>query len=124
MVRYYSGTLGDINRSKKKEDLIVKQETRQVIDIPKPEVTTNSHLVTVLECPCCGAEIKGEFPKDVKAPVQYGINLKAYVVYLMIYQLIPYKRTTDLLKNLQQRNQEKQNLMISLLLKWRNITSK
>jgi transposase len=56
--------------------------------------------VTVLKCPCCGAQKKGEFPKEVKAPVQYGINLKAYVIYLMIYQLIPYKRTTDLLENL------------------------
>ena len=81
-------------------DLIIRQEERQVIDIPKPEVKTTSHLVTVVKCPCCGSEVKGEFPKDVKAPVQYGINLKAYVVYLMIYQLIPYKRTTDLLENL------------------------
>ena len=81
-------------------DLIVRQEERQVIDIPRPEVKTTSHLVTVVKCPCCGSEVKGEFPKDVKAPVQYGINLKAYVVYLMIYQLIPYKRTTDLLENL------------------------
>ncbi len=81
-------------------DIIIKQETRQVIDIPKPEIKTTSHVVTVLECPCCGTETKGEFPENVNAPVQYGIGLKARVVYLMVYQLIPYKRTADLLETM------------------------
>ena len=81
-------------------DLFVEKEKRQVIDIPKPLIKTSEHVLTVLKCPCCGTEVRGEFPKDVKAPVQYGANLKSYLVYLMIYQLLPYKRTADLFKNL------------------------
>lgn len=81
-------------------DAVIKQETRQVIDIPEPKVKVTSHVVSVLECPCCGIKVKGEFPENVNAPVQYGAGLKARVVYLMVYQLSPYKRTVDLLANM------------------------
>ena len=35
------------------------------------------------------------FPEGVNRPVQYGLGLKANVVYMSQYQLIPYDRVRD-----------------------------
>ncbi len=42
-------------------------------------------------CPHCQPKTKAPFPGGVTAPVQYGPNLSALVVYLSEYQLIPVK---------------------------------
>lgn len=80
-------------------ELELKTERRQVIDIPKPSVKISEHQVLTCQCPKCGTEQRGSFPPAVKAPVQYGNNLHAYVIYLMVYQLLPYKRSAELLNN-------------------------
>lgn len=79
---------------------IVKEEKRQVVDIPEPKVQVTEHKVITYLCPVCGKVHSAEFPEGVNAPIQYGNNLKTYVVYLMNYQLLPYKRTADLFANL------------------------
>ena len=43
---------------------------------------------------------QGVFPDEVKAPVQYGARFKAAVVYLTQYQMLPAKRTGELLEAL------------------------
>ena len=78
----------------------LNSEKRQVIDIPRPQINVLEYQAHTYLCPGCGQQHKGQFPAEVKVPVQYGNNLQAYVVYLMNYQLLPYKRTADLLKNL------------------------
>jgi len=71
-------------------------QKRQVFDIPPlPEIEVTEHQVEIKECPHCKHVNKAEFPKDVKAPVQYGSYLKALAVYLMDYQLLPYQRTRE-----------------------------
>jgi transposase len=40
------------------------------------------------------------FPEDVKAPVQYGARICAFVVYLLNYQLLPEDRLAELLSDL------------------------
>lgn len=79
---------------------VLGTERRQVVDIPRPQVKITEYQAVTYQCPSCGQIHSGTFPDEVKAPVQYGSNLQAYVVYLMNYQLLPYKRTADLLKNL------------------------
>ena len=39
-----------------------------------------------------GKKYVAEFPKDVRAEVQYGIGVKVKAVYESQFQLIPYKR--------------------------------
>ena len=78
----------------------LKVERRQVIDIPKPLVNITEYQAKTCECPNCGEAQKGVFPNEVNAPVKYGKNIRATVNYLMIYQLLPYKRTAELLQNL------------------------
>jgi transposase len=78
----------------------LKSDRRQLIDIPPPQVNVSEYQANTYRCPGCEQKHKAEFPSEIKAPVQYGHNLQAYVVYLMNYQLLPYKRTADLLLNL------------------------
>jgi len=82
------------------DETVINVEKRQVIDIPQPVVETTEYIAVSYKCPECGNIHSAEFPKGVSAPVQYGNNLRSYVIYLMNYQFTPYKRTTDLLENL------------------------
>ena len=73
-------------------------ERRQVIDIPEPKVVVTEHQALSKRCPCCGVVNRGELPEELKGRVQYGAKLRALVNYLMVYQLIPYQRTKELLR--------------------------
>jgi len=78
---------------------VISTQKRQLIDLPKVKLTVTEHRVEVRRCPSCGQINKGSFPKDVRAPVQYGPRLKARAVYLLEYQLLPYERTCELLRD-------------------------
>ena len=77
-------------------DKVVK---RQVVDIPKPKLITIEHQGEVKTC-SCGYVNKAPFPDGVNAPIQYGKLIEAVAAYLNIYQLIPYKRTCEVLSDL------------------------
>ncbi len=72
-------------------------ERRQVFDIPEVPLEVTEHRCQVKTCPECGRENKAAFPEGVDAPVQYGIRVKSFVVYLLVYQLIPLKRACELI---------------------------
>jgi transposase len=70
-----------------------EDEVRQVIEITvSSEVTEYRAEVLVDED---GKQYVAEFPAEVTRPVQYGPRLKAQVVYLDIYQLLPLARIQD-----------------------------
>ena len=73
---------------------------RQVVDLPPLKLETTEHRVGTQECPDCGCCHVAEFPEDVKTSVQYGSQIKALLVYLNQYQLLPYDRTCELVKDL------------------------
>jgi len=75
-------------------------EARQVFDIPPIEPETTEHRAEIKDCPDCNERNKAEFPEDVKGPVQYGPRIKAIAVYMKNYQLLPYKRTCELFKDI------------------------
>jgi transposase len=74
--------------------------SRQVVDIPEPKVVVTEHRAHGCACPNCDTVTWAAFPEDVKAPVQYGARICAFVVYLLNYQLLPEDRLAELLSDL------------------------
>lgn len=71
----------------------LEPETRQVIDIDILKLVTE-YRAQVLEDQN-GKRYIAKFPEGVTRPVQYGVNVKAHVVYLSQSQLIPYNRVSE-----------------------------
>ena len=71
-------------------------ETRKVVEAV---VTVNitAHQSLVLECPLHGGTQKGEFPENIKAPVQYGVNLQALAVAMNTVGAVSVNRTHEIL---------------------------
>jgi transposase len=73
---------------------------RQVHDLPPLELEITQHQAEVKHCPVCGLENQGRFPTEVRHAVQYGSVLKGVMVYLMEGQLLPSRRTVEMLEEL------------------------
>jgi transposase len=89
----------------------VKVERRQVHDIPPLEITVTEHHVVHKLCPHCGRRNHAEFPSDAQYSIQYGRNMKALMVYLCIYQLLPYERVRETFADLFGRSMSKATLV-------------
>jgi transposase len=89
----------------------IKVELRQVHDIPPLTVTVIEHPGEHKCCPHCGRYNRAQFPSGVQYPVQYGQNLKALMVYLCIYQLLPYNRVCETFTDLFGRSMSKATLV-------------
>jgi transposase len=75
------------------------QERRTRIDIIF-EKTVEHFDAQIKECPNCQAQVKATFPDDLKGPVQYGNGIKAFVVCLLITQMVALKRAQKMLNTL------------------------
>ncbi len=75
---------------------LIGYERRQVIDI-KISRFVLEYRAQIFENEQ-GYQIRASFPPQVKAPVQYGNQLKANAVYLSQFQLIPYLRVQKYFK--------------------------
>ena len=73
--------------------------TRQVFDIPPIKIKVTEHRIEGKECLRCGKLTKGEFPENVKSPVQYGDQVRTLVAYFSNQHFIPVKRVCDILKD-------------------------
>jgi transposase len=78
---------------------VVRCERRQVIDLPPIKPWVVEHRALTKRCATCDALTKGRFPKEIKAAVQYGSGVRARAVYLVNYQLLPYRRASELLRD-------------------------
>ena len=74
-------------------------ERRQVFDIPEPKLEVTEHQVEVKTC-TCGCVNRAAFPPDVTAPVQYGLRVKSVAVYLKAYQLLPFERHSEIMRDI------------------------
>ena len=74
-------------------------ERRQVHDLPEPKLEVTEHQAEVKTCPC-GCVNRATFPPEAAAPVQYGPRVKSVGVYLGEYQLLPFDRLTEIMRDL------------------------
>lgn len=74
-------------------------ERRTKIDIIF-EKTVEHVDVEVKHCQDCDATVKGKFPTDMPGPLQYGNGLKAYIINLLIAQMISLNRVQKLVKSI------------------------
>jgi transposase len=75
-------------------------ERRQVVNLVPVRLRVTEHRAEVIRCPACGQRTKASFPEDVRAAVQYGPGVVARVLYLHDYQLLPYARTVEAMREL------------------------
>ena len=71
----------------------VGYESKQLFDINVSRIVTE-YRAEILEDQD-GNRYVAEFPRHVKAEVQYGTEVKTQAVYMSQFQLIPYKRIQD-----------------------------
>ena len=82
-------------------------ERRQVFDLPEPklEVTDGArvesalHQAEIKTC-ACGCLNRAAFPPEITAPVQYGDRVKSVAVYLKEYQLLPFERLAEIMRDI------------------------
>lgn len=82
-----------------KRQQVIGIERRQVYDIPPLELIITEHQAQVKRC-TCGHINRADFPAGVDHHVQYGPNIKGLLVYMQDYQLLPYERTKEFVKDL------------------------
>jgi transposase len=82
-------------------EMSVGHSARQVFDLPKPQpLVVTEHRAHDCPCTACGTTTRGSFPDGVNAPVQYGIRIQSFVVYLLHHQLLPEDRLVELMADL------------------------
>ena len=74
-------------------------ERRTKIDIIF-EKTVQHVDAEVKRCPNCDSTVKGAFPDDMPGPLQYGSGLKAYIINLLICQMISLNRVQKMIKSI------------------------
>ena len=74
-------------------------ERRTQIDIVFEKVVTHVDA-EIKSCPQCGREVHGAFPETFSGPVQYGAGIKAYVLNLLIAQMLSLKRVQQTIHTL------------------------
>jgi transposase len=71
-----------------------------VFDIPQVKIQVTEHQFEVKNCPNCHKKVKPKKSNFIKAPVQYGTNIKAFVSYLHMHHLVPEDRITQITEEL------------------------
>lgn len=74
-------------------------ERRTKIDIIF-EKTIEHVDAEIKQCPKCDSTVKGKFPSDLPGPLQYGNGLKAYIVNLLVCQMISLNRAQKMVKSI------------------------
>lgn len=82
------------------EGQVVRHLRQQVWEVVPAKLKVTEHRVASLRCPSCGKATQAEFSGAVRSGVHYGPGVKARVLYLQQYQLLPYQRTSEAMRDL------------------------
>lgn len=73
-------------------------ERRTVIDAVV-EVNVTEHCSLSVQCPLCNETLRGNFPDNIRGPIQYGENLQALTVALNTVGALSINRIHEILGN-------------------------
>lgn len=79
--------------------VVVGSATRQVVDIPEPQVVVTDHVAEKRRC-SCGHITTAPFPAEATGPTCWGPRVKAVAVYLLIRQHVPLERAQEAMEAL------------------------
>jgi len=74
-------------------------ERRTTIDIVFEKVVDHVDA-EIKDCPRCGERTKAPFPTHMAGPLQYGLGIRAYVLNLLVAQMVSLKRVQQMLTSL------------------------
>ena len=74
-------------------------ERRTKIDLVFEKVVEHVDA-EVKQCPTCDSTVKGRFPSDMHGPLQYGDGVKAFVINLLVCQMVALNRVQKLVKSM------------------------
>lgn len=73
---------------------------RQVLELPPIELDCIEYQQMSCNCPRCFHVQKASFPQNVTAPIQYGSGVIGLIVYLNVFQYIPYRRMKNFFEDI------------------------
>ena len=83
------------------EQPVAAVRRRQVHDLPPvPAPVVTEYAADVKCCPCCRANVTGDFPAGVTAPAQYGPEITTRVADVVVGHHVPVHRSTVLVMEL------------------------
>jgi len=74
-------------------------ERRTMIDIVFEKVIKHVEA-EIKQCITCNSTVKGKFPSDMPGLLQYGNGLKAYIINLLVCQMISLNRVQKMVKSI------------------------
>jgi transposase len=75
------------------------RERRTKIDIVFEKVVDHVDA-EIKQCPTCDTLTKGKFPANMPGPLQYGDGLKAFVINLLVCQMVALQRVAHLVQSM------------------------
>jgi transposase len=79
---------------------VLGHRRQQVVEVVPARLRVTEHRLVMVRCRACGKRTRGEFADSVRSGVRYGPGVKARVLYLQQYQLLPYARTAEAMRDL------------------------
>jgi transposase len=79
---------------------VIGHRRQQVVEVVPARLKVTEHRLAMVRCRACGKTTRGEFAGAVRSGVKYGAGVKARVLYLQQYQLLPYARTAEAMQDL------------------------
>jgi transposase len=92
---------------------VVLRERRQVQDLPRVRLGVTEHRALYVRCSRCQHVSVGTFPPEAPSRAQYGPRLRAFAVYLLQQQFVPYGRVREVFADLVGAS-----LSLGTLLRW------
>jgi transposase len=75
-------------------------QKRQLFDLPSIRFEIEEHQIFACTCSTCGQENTAIFLVNIKAPVQYGNQTKAFSVFLNNTCQVSFRKISNLIENM------------------------